>query len=165
MIPEGPHCVKSVKIQKFFWSIFSHVWTEYWDFLRISLYSVQYGNTWTRKNSIFGHFLRSAKVGTLPVLVSNQISVWRGWNVSPIFDPILVPQWGTCALIPVQQRMQYNFSFLCHFQFMTQHILRLHHHHYFHRDSISRWLPTTAKVHCTCPWDKTNPQLLPPQNF
>ena len=35
------HCVKSVQIQSFFWSVFSCIWTEYGEILFISLYSVR----------------------------------------------------------------------------------------------------------------------------
>ena len=35
------HCIKSVQIQSFFWSVFSHFWTEYRDLQSKSLYSVQ----------------------------------------------------------------------------------------------------------------------------
>ena len=35
------HCVKSGQIKSFFWSVFSHIQTEYGDILRISPYSVQ----------------------------------------------------------------------------------------------------------------------------
>ena len=37
------HCVKSVQIQSFFWSVFFCIRTEY-------------RKIWTRKNSVFGHF-------------------------------------------------------------------------------------------------------------
>ena len=40
------HCVKSVQIRSFFWSVFSYIWTEY---RKIQI----------RKNSLFGHFSRS----------------------------------------------------------------------------------------------------------
>ena len=43
------HCVKSVQIRSFFWSVFSCIWTEYKK-LR------------TRKKSVFGHFSRSVKL-------------------------------------------------------------------------------------------------------
>ena len=33
------HCVKSVQIWRFFWSVFSRIWTEYRDLLRKSPYS------------------------------------------------------------------------------------------------------------------------------
>ena len=42
-----PHCVKCVQIQIFFWSVFSCIQSEH--------RKIQ-----TRKNSVFGHFLRSA---------------------------------------------------------------------------------------------------------
>ena len=35
------HCVKSVQIWSFFWSVFSRIWIEYVDLLRKSQYSVQ----------------------------------------------------------------------------------------------------------------------------
>ena len=35
------HCVKSVQIRSFFWSVFSRIRTEYGEMLRISLYSVR----------------------------------------------------------------------------------------------------------------------------
>ena len=35
------HCVKSVQIRVFFWSVFSCIWTEYGDSLRKSPYSVR----------------------------------------------------------------------------------------------------------------------------
>ena len=45
---ENSHCVKSVQIRSFFWSVFSCIRTEYRK-IRI------------RKNSLFGHFSRSVK--------------------------------------------------------------------------------------------------------
>ena len=33
--------MKSIQIQSFFWSVFSRIWTEYGEILRISLYSVR----------------------------------------------------------------------------------------------------------------------------
>ena len=43
---EKEHCVKSVQIMSFIWSVFSRIRTEY-------------GEIRTRKNSVFGHFSRS----------------------------------------------------------------------------------------------------------
>ena len=40
------HCVKSDQIRSFFWSVFSSIWTEYGEILRISPYSVR-----TRENA------------------------------------------------------------------------------------------------------------------
>ena len=54
------HCVKSVQIRSFFWSIFYRIRTEYGETLRISLYS--FGKIRTRKYSVFGHFSRSVIV-------------------------------------------------------------------------------------------------------
>ena len=42
-IPYIHHCVKSVQIWSYFWSVFSCIRTEY-------------RKIWTRKNSVFGHF-------------------------------------------------------------------------------------------------------------
>ena len=53
------HCVKSVQIRSFFWSIFSCIRTEY-------------RKMRTRKNSIFGHFSRSVGFGQLQVIFSQQ---------------------------------------------------------------------------------------------
>ena len=49
---KNQHCMKIVQIRSFFWSVFSRIWTEY---------SVQIRKIRTRKNSVFGHFSRSAK--------------------------------------------------------------------------------------------------------
>ena len=46
-----PHCVKSVQIRSYFWSLFSCIWTEY--------RKIRTGN-----NSLFGHFSRSASFKT-----------------------------------------------------------------------------------------------------
>ena len=53
-ISSNIHCVKSVQIQSFFWSVFSHIRTEYGEILQSKCGKIQ-----TRKNSIFGHFSRS----------------------------------------------------------------------------------------------------------
>ena len=53
------HCVKSVQIRSFFWSVFSCVRTEYRDLLLKSLYSFQVHENTDQKSSIFGHFSRS----------------------------------------------------------------------------------------------------------
>ena len=47
------HCVKSVQIRSFFWSVFSLIRTEYGEILRIQS---ECRKIWTRKNSVFGHF-------------------------------------------------------------------------------------------------------------
>ena len=54
------HCVKSVQIRSFFWSEFSRIWTEYERYgvsLRIQS---KCSKIQTSKNSVFGHFSRSA---------------------------------------------------------------------------------------------------------
>ena len=50
------HCVKSVQIRSFFWSVFSRFWTEYGDLRSKFLYSVQKRKNTDQKNSAFGHF-------------------------------------------------------------------------------------------------------------
>ena len=55
------NCVKSAQIRRFFWSVFSHIRTEYGEILRTSPYSVRMREIWTRKNSAFGHFSRCAQ--------------------------------------------------------------------------------------------------------
>ena len=52
--------MKSVQIRSFFWSIFSCILNEYRDLLRKSSYSVWIQENTDQKNSVFGHFSRSA---------------------------------------------------------------------------------------------------------
>ena len=56
------HCVKSVQMRKFSWSVFSCIRTEYWDLLCKSPYSVQRQENMDHKNSIFRHFSRSDRI-------------------------------------------------------------------------------------------------------
>ena len=42
-----------------FWSVFSHIWNEYREILRISPYSVRMRENADQNNSEYGHFLRS----------------------------------------------------------------------------------------------------------
>ena len=44
------HCVKSVQIQRFFWSVFSCIWAEYESLPSISPYSVQIQENTDQKN-------------------------------------------------------------------------------------------------------------------
>ena len=59
------HCMKSVQIRSFLWSVFSRSRTEYGEMQRISRPSASFriqsecGKIWTRKNSIFVHLSRS----------------------------------------------------------------------------------------------------------
>ena len=50
------HCVKSVQIRNFFWSIFFCIWTEYGDLLCKYPYSVRIQENMDQKNFIFGYF-------------------------------------------------------------------------------------------------------------
>ena len=55
-----------------FWSLFSHIRTQYGDLLRKSPYSVWMRENTDQKNSEYGHFLRSARlVNFRPMLPSN----------------------------------------------------------------------------------------------
>ena len=56
------HCVKSVQIRSFFWSVFSRIWTEYGEILRISPYPVRMQEIQTRRNSVLGHISHSEDV-------------------------------------------------------------------------------------------------------
>ena len=64
------HCMKSVQIRSFFWSLFFHIRTAY----RVSL-QFKCGKIRTRKNSVFGHFSRGkshpTRVEKRPWLVKN----------------------------------------------------------------------------------------------
>ena len=62
------HCVKTIQIRRFFWSVFSCIWTEY-------------RKIRTRKNSVFGHFLRSAILTCYVVCLSNLSKLLNGQNV------------------------------------------------------------------------------------
>ena len=53
------HCVKSVQILNFSWSVFSRIRTENGDFRSKSPYSVRIREVRTRKNSLLGRFSRS----------------------------------------------------------------------------------------------------------
>ena len=51
------HCVKSVKIRRFFWSVFSHTRTEYGEIRSISPHSIRIReNTQQKKLRIWTHF-------------------------------------------------------------------------------------------------------------
>ena len=55
-------CAKSVQIRSFFWSLFSHIWIEYGEILRISPYSVRMRENTDQTNSEYGYLLRSEDV-------------------------------------------------------------------------------------------------------
>ena len=60
--PNNPHCVKSVQIRSYFWSVFSRIRTEYGEY-SVSLHiQSECGKIRTKNNSIFGHFSHSAKI-------------------------------------------------------------------------------------------------------
>ena len=49
------HCVKSVQIQSFFWSVISCIKTEYGDLLRKSVFNPNTGKYGQGKKSVFRH--------------------------------------------------------------------------------------------------------------
>ena len=49
----------SCSYSKFFWSVFSRIWTEYGELLRIYPYSVQMHENMDQNNPKYEHFLRS----------------------------------------------------------------------------------------------------------
>ena len=53
------HCEKNAQIWRFFRPVFSRIWTEYGDLLRIQS---KHRIIQTRKNTIFAHFSRSEPV-------------------------------------------------------------------------------------------------------
>ena len=67
------HCLKSVQIRNFSWSVFSRIQSEC-------------GKSRTRKNSVFGHFSRSDKVKSYPTdpylcdYISKLRSLHKGWQ-------------------------------------------------------------------------------------
>ena len=67
------HCVKSVQIRSFFWSLFSCIRTEYEDLLRIQS---KYRKIRTRKNSARGHFSSSEYY----VNLNKMINYHSPWN-------------------------------------------------------------------------------------
>ena len=105
------HCVKSVQIWSFFWSVFSRIPTEYGEIRSISPYSVQMREDkdqkklciwtfftqnlstvrmreiWTRKNSVFGHFSGS----------ENHVPIWAN------FRALQVKQQVSEAVVPRHQ--------------------------------------------------------------
>ena len=72
------HCVKSVQIWSYFWSVFSCIRTEYGEIRSIWLRSIQseYRKIRTRNNSVFGHISRS-----------DQQTYWQGSDLKLIAPP------------------------------------------------------------------------------
>ena len=71
------HCVKSVQIRSFFWSVFYCIWTEYGDLRSKS----EYGKLRTRKDSVFGHFSHSAVYHGQPVLLQCSLFILQTHHV------------------------------------------------------------------------------------
>ena len=53
------HCVKNALYSTFFWSVFSHIQTDYGDLICKSSYSVQMWEKSDQKNSDYGQFSRN----------------------------------------------------------------------------------------------------------
>ena len=76
-------CVKSIQIRSYFWPVFSCIWTEYGDLLRLRRFiQSEYRKIRTRNNSVFGHFSHSIRDLDLEILRlqirgGRQISVLR----------------------------------------------------------------------------------------
>ena len=62
LIIGNQHCIEIVQLRSFFWSVFSRTRTEYGEILRSLRIQSECGKIQTRKNSVFGHFSRSAKI-------------------------------------------------------------------------------------------------------
>ena len=74
--PEKSHCVKSVPMRRFFWSVFSYIWTKY-------------RKIRTRKNSVFGHFSRSEYSQVLRNNYSRSINLLvNRYNLQEINTPL-----------------------------------------------------------------------------
>ena len=73
------HCVKSVQIRSYFWSVFSCIRTEYIYYVNLHIQS-EYREIRTRNNSVFGHFSRSEQNLT----VCNSSRKLQGLIIHPI---------------------------------------------------------------------------------
>ena len=63
------HCMKSIQIRSYFWSVFSSIRTEYGEILSLRIQS-EYRKMRTRKNSVFGHFSGSVSSSSSLVITS-----------------------------------------------------------------------------------------------
>ena len=59
------HCMKSVQIRSYLWSVFSCIWTEYGELLRKSRIQSEYKKIRTRMNFVFGHFSRCVNLSVV----------------------------------------------------------------------------------------------------
>ena len=57
-----PKLYEKCSYSQLFWSVFSHIRTEYGEIFRISPYSVLMQENTEENNSEYGHFLRTARV-------------------------------------------------------------------------------------------------------
>ena len=79
------HCVKNVQILSFFWSVFSHIRTEYGEIRSIPLYSVQMRGNMDQKKlhiwTLFTQFIRTKII----VFINNilqKIAISKSFNYS-----------------------------------------------------------------------------------
>ena len=84
----GVHCVKSVQIRSFFWSVFS----------RIHRIQSKYGKIRTRKNSVFGHFSHNIKL-KIKFLNASLLSVLLYATDSYVIDTFLQNNQTQCLII------------------------------------------------------------------
>ena len=85
------HCVKSVQIRSYFWSVFSRIWTEYGEIQRISPYSVRMPEN-VDHNSVFGHFSCSLSFNWfLPqeIGIFKKVTCIEKWSASNYLSNIL----------------------------------------------------------------------------
>ena len=65
------HCVKSVQIPSYFWSVFSRIRTEYGEIRSISLYLVQMREMADQNNSEYRHFSRIVRSVIIPPMAKS----------------------------------------------------------------------------------------------
>ena len=73
------HCVKSVQIRSFFWSVFSRIRTENGEIRSISPYSVRIWENTAWKNSVFRHFSLSGTLIKKILLLHYHFKLWTGF--------------------------------------------------------------------------------------
>ena len=100
------HCMKSVQIRSFFWSVFSCIWTEYEDFRSKSPYSVRRReNTDQKKVRIWTLFSQCLLNGLFIIL--SCVSVWAS------LFALRYCSIYTCTLIyKIWSKDKFNFVFL-----------------------------------------------------
>ena len=62
------HCVKSVQIRSFFWSLFSRIWTEYGEIRSVSQYSVRMRDDTDQKKTPYLDFVHEGDSNSVAVV-------------------------------------------------------------------------------------------------